>query len=78
MNKTEKKRFIRELISSTQQRILENVTEMPEQWDGIELRQYIAEKFLYASLFTPNEIRLRPHLKRRKKDYENEVITRNL
>lgn len=79
MNQQDKKRFIRELIRHTQDAILSKVNQMPEEWDGIEIRHYVAERFMSNSFFTPNEIRLRSHLfKRRLKDYRNEVLVRNL
>jgi hypothetical protein len=71
MTKTEKKRFIRELIRNVSAEIFAKVPEMPEQWDGFELRQFIAEKFsdaTYPRMMTG----------KRKADYENEVVVRNL
>lgn len=73
MTKAGKKRFIRDLIKNTQGTILANIDKMPNEWDGIELRQYIADKFsesIYVP-FTGNE-------KMRRREYKNEVLVRNL
>ena len=73
MNKREKTKFVRDLMGSIQKTIIKNIDRMPDEWDGSELRQYIADKTadLAGSL-----------LMRQKgsafKDYKNEVITRNL
>jgi hypothetical protein len=72
MTAAEKKRFIRDLIATVQKDVLAKVPAMPEEWDGHELRQYVADKFDGAT----------SHLifrgGRRKRDYENEVLVRNL
>lgn len=44
MTKREKKRFVRDLIGTIQQSILEEVNQMPEDWDGVELRRRIADR----------------------------------
>ena len=49
--------------------VLANVDKMPEEWDGIELREYVADKFT-ESKAAPSERRFR--------DYRNEVLVRNL
>lgn len=45
MNKAEKKRFIRQLIRNVQNDLIEAVDRLPEEWDGIELRELIADRF---------------------------------
>jgi hypothetical protein len=64
MNKPDKQQFIRDLVASVQRTVLEAVDHMPEEWDGIELRQYLADKFV-DSTFNMNA--------RRKRDYRNTV-----
>ena len=82
MTKAEKRAFIRDLIWSTEKTVLEAVSAMPENWDGIELREYIAEKFadstnnyLHSHLWQPTKDKA---YRRRSKDYENEIITNRL
>ena len=43
MTKQEKEKFIKTLMSNIQQQIITAITYMPENWDGHELRQYIAD-----------------------------------
>ena len=73
MNKPEKRRFIRDLIANVQKDVLAKVDLMPAEWDGVELREYVAHKFQESTLFAH-----RPDMRHRASDYRNEVITRNL
>ena len=45
MTVTEQKAFIVELIGNVQKSILDHAYDMPSNWNGIELRQYIADRF---------------------------------
>ena len=71
----EKEKFIIDLISSVTRDIVKRIGDMPVQWDGHELRRYIADKF--AEQISPvfsgakgNHVR--------KREYRNDVIIRNL
>jgi hypothetical protein len=44
MTPSEKRRFIRDLCDGLRDTILASVPFMPKEWDGHELREYIAEK----------------------------------
>jgi hypothetical protein len=70
MGKKAKIRFIRELVTSVEKSVIDRVGDMPEYWDGRELRLYIAEKFNDAAY-----ARLRTSQMR---TYKNELIVRNL
>jgi len=71
MTANEKKKLIRTLVASVKTDALAAVAKMPEDWDGIELREYLADKFA--------ECRFRGTMdKRRTKRYRNEVLVRNL
>lgn len=71
MTKKEKEIFANELIENVRQDILKKIPLMPDAWDGIELREYIAEKF--------NGITFKGTLhKGRRKDYKNFVLVNNL
>jgi hypothetical protein len=79
MTKDEKLQFIGDLIATVRASIVERVDEMPEEWDGIELRRYIADKFEEQV----GSILRRPGVHgfnrfRRFWDYDNECLTRNL
>lgn len=69
MNEEQKREFIRDLIQVMQSRIENAIPKMPENWDGIELRQYVAD------CFASNVMKMKGT---RQRDYTNEVITRNL
>jgi hypothetical protein len=71
MTKEGKVLFINEIISIVRITILSKVDYVPEEWDGIELRQLIADHF-QATVFksTLN--------KGRKRSYNKEVLVRNL
>jgi hypothetical protein len=74
MTEQQKKTFIRELLASVEREALSKIPAMPETWDGIELRWYLAEKFKQSTMSTSGD-RSR---QQRKRDYDNEVIVRNL
>ena len=70
MDKQRKKTFIRELIRAVEREIISKVFRMPEEWDGIELRRYIAAAFRDCAIgdFPPA----------RKRRFLNEIAVRNL
>jgi hypothetical protein len=70
MNAKDKAVFVHDLISSVHDTIKENIHKMPEDWDGHELRQYIADCF--ASQVA------RQLTGKRKREYTNTVIVANL
>lgn len=45
MTISEQKKFVSDLIESVKSDILNKAYDMPSSWDGIELRQYIADRF---------------------------------
>lgn len=67
-----KKGFINDLISNTKKSILSKVKEMPGDWDGIELRQFIAD------YFEANTVIKRLLYGQRKANYNNTIRVRNL
>jgi hypothetical protein len=71
MTQAEKKRFIRELTKSVAAEVLAKVPKMPEQWDGVELRQLVADRFNDCT---------HPRILsgKRQSDYESAVVDRNL
>jgi hypothetical protein len=67
MREQEKKEFVESLIDRIKQDILSRIEAMPEIWDGIELRQYIADRF--------KDCIWDQGLKgSRKRDYKNELL----
>jgi hypothetical protein len=73
MTERQKATFISEYIGSVQKAILAKVNQMPAEWDVIELRQYIADKFLASSPFAH-----KPELRLRAKEYKNEILANRL
>lgn len=73
MTQEEKQKFINELIDSVRSKIIQKIPMMPLEWDGHELRSFIADKFAYETTLDKFK-----HLKKCYKDYKTEVIARNL
>jgi hypothetical protein len=71
MYKTEKIEFIEALVETCKQEILGKVSEMPEEWDGHELRLFVRdcfEKVVWKG--TTSRARVRA--------YNNAVMTKGL
>jgi len=66
MNKQEKKKFIKEFTKSLSNDLIAKVNRMPENWDGIEIRQLA--KDLICS----------PIEGKRKKEFENDCNVLNI
>lgn len=72
LTKQEKEKFIKNLIGHVQASLLKKIDKVPEEWDGLELRLWIADTFEWertGSMVID---------KRRLKNYENEVLTKIL
>lgn len=52
MNAQAKKEFIEDLINMVRDDILSKVDAMPEEWDGVELREYIKDRFVDCTHLT--------------------------
>jgi hypothetical protein len=71
MTTAERERFINELVQSVKSEILSKVENMPNSWDGIEIRQYISDRF--------SEVVFKGTMSRsRKREYNNTLYTTNL
>lgn len=71
MDAKEKRKFIRNLTAAVRDNLLRKVKNMPECWDGIELRMLLADSFA-------SEVRPDMRKGKRAKDFRNEVLTRNI
>lgn len=69
---TEKDKFVHSIIDDLKQEILKRVDRMPENWDGHEIRQFIAD------YYTANYIIGTALTGSRKKDYKNTCLVDNL
>jgi len=71
MKNYERQEFIEELIGSVKEEIISKSPNMPDSWDGIELRQYIADRFSDAVI-------KRLLSGSRKRAYKNTLLISNL
>ena len=71
MDVPNKLRVISELFENVKDSVLRRVKDMPEEWDGIELRWYIAEKFAEEVISRKND----KYRAARYNKYRNFVIT---
>jgi hypothetical protein len=71
MNQQEKTEFVLELCDTLRDTLLERVARMPDEWDGIEIRQLMVDlaetQFVYVKMSPA-----------RKKAYKNTVLVNNL
>lgn len=78
MTRDEKENFLNLIIEAVRADIISRVAEMPEEWDGHELRRYIADKFERENgLLAQGQVRSNRATKRLAA-YRNIVATRNL
>lgn len=79
MTRDEKLQFIGDLMATVKAAIVERVDDMPDEWDGHELRRYLADK-LEEQIFHPFSKHPVWGFERDKRlrAYHNECIARNL
>ena len=70
MKASEKRQFISSLCNSIRDELKARASDMPEEWDGIELRHILADKFQREARFEMS--------RKRKRDMETERYNRNL
>lgn len=75
MDKREQKRFVRELIHYVQTDVLDRIKDgrIPPEWDGIELRQFLSDRFQRAAFS-----HILKENRKRWKAYKNTVLVNNL
>jgi len=69
-----KRHFIRMLCNSIRDELLAKAAEMPEEWDGFELRELLADKFEHERMLK----RSYGARSKRLKDYRSDCYARNL
>lgn len=67
----EKAKFIKDLCDNCKFELLERVKHMPNSWEGMELRQYIADYFAETAVLSE-----RKYLRKRYREYKSDVATR--
>lgn len=82
MNRYQKKLFIRQICNAVRDDLVKKIRDMPEEWDGHELRRLLADKFeREAWTLGPGQKRsnsLGGQPSKRYRDFLNECLTRNL
>ena len=71
MTKSEKQKFVNDVMEGITKSVLSNIHVMPEEWDGFELRQYILDK-------TRNHVGQLNKKQSRYQNYKNFVLVNNL
>lgn len=66
MNRQEKKKFVKELCKCLSNQLVSKIKDMPENWDGIEIRQ-LAKDLIRS-----------PINGKRKKEFENDCNVLNI
>jgi hypothetical protein len=71
LSKQEKEQLVKDFIGTVQESLLEKIDRVPEEWDGHELRTWIADAFNWQRSRAMED-------KKRLKKYKNDVLTNNL
>ena len=78
MTKEDRRQFIDDLIVDVHAHIAEKIEAMPDHWDGVELRRYIADQF-EGSVGVLRHGYIRSHgQSKRLKAYSLDVVTNDL
>ena len=64
------RRIVNELCETLHNSLLKNVDAFPQNWSGIEIRQYIID-YAKCNLVVPMN-------KKRKREYNNDIVINNL
>jgi len=78
VNHVEQADFVSDLIANVTQEILSKIEEMPEHWDGHELRRFIADRFEDANMGALTRADRPNRNRRRIAVYRKAVLTLNL
>jgi hypothetical protein len=69
MTKHEQTKLLEAIIDNMKASLMAKVENFPENWDGFEMRQYLADQFAQEA---------RPMDRARMRNYRNDVMTRPL
>lgn len=76
MTKREKERFVKTLIATVRGHILRDISKLPTDWDGHELRRFIRDHFEIANLALKDQPL--PEYRLRLQAYTNTVVANGL
>ena len=71
MDKAQQNQIASDLCDNLKKSILENLSKVPENWDGFELRQWVSDYF-------SANMNYKPITGKRLKDYKNDCLINNL
>jgi hypothetical protein len=72
MNRSDKKQLILSVCDSLREDLVKKIEYLPDEWDGHEIRKWIAD------YYTTNYVIGSSLIGRRLKDYKNDIIVKNL
>lgn len=80
MTKKEKAKFIRDMLNRTRDSLLAKLDNVPESWDGHELRAWIVQDVArhVGSDLIPQQLELKDLRHPRVKAFRTELLMRNL
>lgn len=72
MSRTDQKKFVKDLAKAVVDNIIERINndDVPSDWDGCELRAYLADKFKQSASYSSVSMG-----RSRKRAYNNAMIT---
>lgn len=70
MTHKEQEEFVFGFCNNIRNSVIQNINRHPEEWNGLELRQLLANKFADAAYVKMD--------RKRKRAFNNEVLVRNL
>lgn len=79
--KAGKRQFIKQLSKSMEQRFLDKIDHIPDNWDGIEIRAWMETAWERENPFTGRAYSNRADLtanNRRARSFKNDLLVRNL
>jgi hypothetical protein len=81
MDRMQQMGVVTDILASMQTELLDKIANgaVPQNWDGIELRQWVAESFACKGSATVKVTNRYPMMAgQRLRDYQNDVVCRNL
>jgi hypothetical protein len=78
MKVQDKRKLLSGLCKSLEEYLLSQVGRMPEEWDGIELREYLAEVARTRYCSSTFSTSTAPSDVRRRRDFKSAIVVNNL
>jgi len=76
MTKQQQIKIINELVSDVKTRLLDDVMRIPENWDGLELREWVGQRFQNTRVMSHEGNK--KLFAKRLKDFNNDCLVMNL